>query len=348
MRVIRASGTPRDRGLVVGSALREEVAASVAFTLTWAAGLGANRDRLEALLAPYDAATARFAPDLATLLDGMADGAGVDPVGLRATNAFEELYAVLDPGATGASPERCTDALVPGPDGPLLVHQEQWYAADADSVAIVVDVPDDGPAVIAPVVASGLPLVGMNAAGTAVGAMSLTAADERVGVPRMVVARRVLDATDQGSALRTITTPERAGGYTYALAFADGSTAIVESTATTAADLAATTHTNHALDRRVAAVCPAPSDGSASRLARIRELTARRGTWTVDDAGALLGDHGATGQDICVHPDPSDGPEASAIMFGMVADVANRTVWIAPGNPCLHAFEPYAFADLVG
>ncbi len=348
MRVIRATGTPRDRGLAVGSALHDEIAASVAFTLAWAAALGAERDRLEAVLAPYDAATVRFAPDLAILLGGMADGAGVDPVGLRATNAFEELYAVLDPGATGAPPERCTDAVVPGPDGPLLVHQEQWYAADADSVAVVVDVPDDGPAVIAPVVASGLPLVGMNAAGTAVGAMSLTARDERVGVPRMAIARRVLDATDRASAWRTITTPDRAGGYTYALAFADGSTAIVESTATTAADLAATTHTNHALDPRVAAACPAPSDASASRLTRIRDLTGRRGTWTVDDAGALLGDHGASGQDICVHPDPSEGPEASAIMFGMVADVANRTLWIARGNPCRQAFEPHAFADLVG
>ena len=79
----------------------------------------------------------------------------------------------------------------------------------------------------------------------------------------------------------------------------------------------------------------------------MRALTSERKTWTVADACALLSDHGAEGQDICVHPDPSDGPEASAIMFGMVADVATRTLWVAPGNPCEHDFEPYPLGELL-
>ena len=144
MRVIHSSGTPSARGEAVGVALRSEIEASVSFTMAWAADLGADRRRVEAMLVPYDDATERYAPDLAEVLDGMARGSGVDPVALRATNAFEELYALLDPSAMGAPVERCTDALLTGADGPILVHQEQWYAADADSVAIVVDRPDDG------------------------------------------------------------------------------------------------------------------------------------------------------------------------------------------------------------
>ena len=103
--------------------------------MAWASDLGADRRRVEELLAPYDDATARFAPDLGELLAGMAAGSGVDPVALRATNTFEEFYGVLDPEAMGEPLERCTDALLAGVDGPILVHQEQWYAADADSVA---------------------------------------------------------------------------------------------------------------------------------------------------------------------------------------------------------------------
>jgi hypothetical protein len=80
----------------------------------------------------------------------------------------------------------------------------------------------------------------------------------------------------------------------------------------------------------------------------MRELTACRDEWTVPDACALLADHGADGQDICVHPDPPNTPGAGAIMFGMVADVANRTLWVAPGNPCTNAFEPYELHDLLG
>jgi hypothetical protein len=349
MRVIRSSGTPFHRGRTVGEALRDEIERSVTFTMDWAAGLGADRVKVAQLLAPYDEVSIRVVPDLMELLEGMAEGSGVDPVALRATNAFEELYGVLDPEAMGAPVERCTDALLRGPDGPLLVHQEQWYAADADSIAIVIDEPDDGVAVVSPVVASGVPLVGMNATGTSLGAMSLTASDERAGVPRMFVARKALDARDRSEAWAIVTMPERAGGYTYCYAFADGDTALFETTGTTAADLrGSTTHSNHALDGAVAAVCATGSDGSRSRLARMRALTADREEWTVPDACALLEDHGAEGQDICVHPDPAEGPESSAIMFGMVADVANRTLWVAPGNPCTNAFEPYALDDLLG
>jgi hypothetical protein len=347
MRVIRSRGTPFERGRTVGTSLRDEIERSVAFTMGWAGDLGADRDRVEALLTPYDHASTRVVPDLMELLQGMAEGSGVDPVALRATNAFEELYGVLDPAAMGAPVERCTDALLRGPDGPLLVHQEQWYAADADSVAIVIDEPDSGVAVVSPVVASGVPLVGMNATGTSLGAMSLTAADERPGVPRMFVARKALDARNGDEAWATVTMPERAGGYTYCYAFADGDTALFETTGTTAADLHEITHSNHALDGTVAAVCPSGSEGSLSRLARMRELTVGRDAWTVPDACALLGDHGADGQDICVHPEPPNDPEASAIMFGMVADVANRTLWVAPGNPCTNAFEPYALDDVL-
>lgn len=348
MRVIHTSGTPAARGEAVGVALRPEIEASVSFTMAWAADLGADRRRVEALLVPYDDATGRYAPDLAELLDGMARGSGVDPIALRATNTFEELYALLDLEALGSPVERCTDALLPGADGPILVHQEQWYAADADSVAIVIDEPDDGIAIIAPVVASGLPLVGMNATGASVGAMSLTATHERTGVPRMIVARRALDARDREEAWRTVTMPERAGGYSYSFAFSGGDTALFETTATTAADLeGASVHSNHALDDTVAAACPAGSDGSVSRLARMQALIDGRDTWTIAEASSLLGDHGADGQDICVHPDPAQGPESSAIMFGMVADVANRTLWVAPGNPCRNPFEPYALDDLL-
>lgn len=348
MRVVRSSGTPFQRGRAVGIGLREEVARSVDFTMSWAADLGAERARVEELMVPYDRISAALVPDLMELLDGMAEGADVDPVALRATNAFEELYGVLDPEAMSAPIERCTDALMRGPDGPLLVHQEQWYAADADTVAIVIDEPDHRIAVISPVAASGVPLVGMNATGAALGAMSLTASDERSGVPRMFVARRALEARDRQEAWRTVTMSQRAGGYTWCYAFADGDTAIIETTATTAADLGgASTHTNHALDDTVAAVCPAGSGNSRNRLARIQELTRERETWTVAEAGALLGDHGGGGDDICEHPDPADGAEASGIMFGMVADVVNRTLWVAPGNPCTNAFEPYAVDELL-
>ena len=54
---------------------------------------------------------------------------------------------------------------------------------------LVLDVSDDAPAVLAPMVAGTLPLVGLNEHGAAFGTMSLSALDEKVGVPRALVAR---------------------------------------------------------------------------------------------------------------------------------------------------------------
>jgi hypothetical protein len=113
----------------------------------------------------------------------MADGAEQPFSLVMAANAFEEIYGQVELGTPTPQPlERCTDVVVDGPDGPLLGHTEQWYAGDQGAVGIVIDVADDGPTVLAPVVAGTLPLVGINGFGVAVGAMSLSARDERIGI----------------------------------------------------------------------------------------------------------------------------------------------------------------------
>ena len=62
----------------------------------------------------------------------------------------------------------------------------------------------------------------------------------------MFVARKALDARDRDEAWATMTMPERAGGNTYCYAFADGDTALFETTGMTAADL----HGHHPLEPR--------------------------------------------------------------------------------------------------
>jgi hypothetical protein len=59
----------------------------------------------------------------------------------------------------------------------------------------------------------------------------------------------------------------------------------------------------------------------------------------------VLRDHGSSPQAICLHPDPAEGDEASAVMFSMVAELEERRMWVAPGNPCE---TPYEEIDLAG
>jgi isopenicillin-N N-acyltransferase like protein len=103
------------------------------------------------------------------------------------------------------------------------------------------------------------------------------------------------------------------------------------------------THANHALNPAVAQVAAAPSDGSLSRQARAGSLMAGGPPRTAQDLMRMLGDHGAEGQDICVHP---EGEEDSAIQFAMVCDVEAGVMWLAPGQPCSTPFQELRLDDL--
>lgn len=344
--VVRATGTPFARGRAIGRALGEEIHASLGFVGRYLHAHGVGESALEHVIAPYVAASDVAVPHLVEQLRGMADGAEQPFTLLMAANAFEEIYGQIELGEGGQRPlERCTDVVVEGEDGPLLGHTEQWYAGDDGAVGIVVDVPDDGPAVLAPVVAGTLPLVGINELGVAVGAMSLSARDERVGVPRALIARDVLDARDAADATARATRSGRAGGYSYQLAFPEGEARIVETTGSRDAVMTGHVHTNHALDPSVSEAAFPASPASLGRYARAASLV---GSVEPTMAGVvgILADHEAEPQSICVHPDPAEGDEGSTILFAMVAEPARRSLTIASGHACTGVFETFSLDDL--
>jgi len=339
---VRVAGTPYERGALIGTAFAGAIARSVAFNSRYLAAHAVDRDALERLLEPYLDASVATLPHLVQQIRGMADGAGQPFLDLFFANAFEEVYGIVDPA--GAPVERCTVAVLRGPGRTILGHNEQWYAGDDGTVGMVLDVSDDGPALLAPVVAGTLPLVGLNEHGGAFGTMSLSALDERVGVPRALVGRDVLEARDPSDAFARASIGGRAGGYSFLCAFPSGEVCVIESTATTAATYEAEVHTNHALDPAVAAAACKPSVGSRSRLARAGALL-EGAPVTVAGMAGLLADHGAVDMDICVHPDPADGDEGSTILFAMICEPESQTMWLAPGHPCTAPFEPFAFVD---
>ncbi len=346
MKRVRVSGTPYERGAGIGEAFAAATARSVQFNERYLLGHGVDRRTLQSFVDPYVGAATQEVPHLVEQVRGMADGAGQPFLDLFFANAFEEVYGILELGTPSPVPlERCTDVALRGPGRTLLGHNEQWYAGDEGSVGLVLDVPDDGPALLAPVVAGTLPVVGLNEYGAAFGTMSLSATDERVGVPRALVARRLLDARDRGDALDRARLEGRAGGYSYLCAFPGGNACVIESTATTAAQLEVTEHTNHALDPGVAAATCNPSDGSRARLTRARTL-ASTAPATVDGIAGLLADHDGEGQDICVHPDPAQGDEGSTILFAMICESETRVMWLAPGHPCTADFQRFGFDDV--
>lgn len=354
LRIVRAEGDPNARGQQIGRELREPINESVDLYHRYFARRGVSSEQLQELLTPHLVASEARFPSSMAVLKGMSVGATVPVLELFAINAFEELEPLLQApegemlflqrkeGYIRKPPavERCSSFTVLGPDVTFLAHNEHWLAGDRGNVAVIVDVPDDGRVpVMSPTIVCCLPAVGMNALGTAQGIGSLTASDDGVGVPRVLVSRHSLEAAGRDDAITRAELPGRAGGYGHVFAFADGTGVVVETSGKRAAVLDdVSVHTNHYQAPELLEIGAAPSEGSRARHDRVVELLADRPPATVEDVMEILRDHGSAPQAICLHPDPAEGDEASAVMFSMVADVRARRMWVAPGNPCETAF----------
>ena len=361
VRVVRAEGDGLARGTQIGVELRDLIQASVGFYHRYLDRRGVSSERLQDLLTPYLVAAETAYPDMMSVLKGMAVGALVPVLELFAINAFEELEPLLESPEgellflqrkegyleKPSPPERCSSVSVRLHDGHmLLAHNEHWLAGDAGNIAVLLDRPAGGRVPVAsPTVVCCLPAVGLNGHGTAQGIGSLTAADDGVGVPRVLVSRSALEARDRNDAVARGAMLGRAGGYGHVFAFADGDAFTLETSGREHRLLeGAAAHTNH-YRSDLASLAPAPSEGSVARLERLEELLAGRPIEGPEDLMEVMRDHRSSPQAICLHADPEEGDEASACMFSMIADPAAGRLWVAPGNPCEHEYEEI---DLAG
>lgn len=364
LRIVRATGDAAARGQQIGRELRDLINESIDFYHRYLARRGVSSQQLQELLTPYLVASESHFPSLMATLKGMSVGAMVPVLELFAVNAFEELEPMLEAPegdllflqrkegylSPPAPPtDRCSTFTVVADGTTILAHNEHWLAGDRGNVAVVLDVPDDRPIrITSPTIVCCLPAVGVNNHGGAQGIGSLTAADDRVGVPRVLMSRHALEAMDRDDALARAGHPARAGGYGHVFAFSSGDAFTLETTGCELAVLDGPgVHTNHYQDARLAELGPEPAVGSVARLDRLRELLRERRPRTVPEVMEILRDHGSSPQSICLHPDPAEGEEASAVVFSMVADLEEGRMWVAPGNPCETEYEEVNLAGVL-
>lgn len=325
--VIRAYGTHTEAGRLVGEETSAVIRRSVSST---------HAD--PALVERYRAVTLEHLPWIVDELDGVAEGAGVEPLGVFAAS-IEEL-------AAAAAPTGCSDLVVTGArtaDGHVLVaHTNDLYAEDEDDiVAVEWRVPGD-PVVftlgIGPWVS-----VGWNEAGLSVTGNELTPNDERVGIPRLLQMRDALTRRTLTDAVEAVLHPARASSYNWVFAHPTEGVLNVEGSATSSADdrpdadgiLA---HTNHYANEDMLRF--ESSDhvaGSCLRLERAREI-GRGGPFTVGTLRAALADHENAPDSICRH---GHGPKDVKTVFWCVADVTAGEITYGRGNPC--DSEPQVF-----
>lgn len=309
-----------------------------AIQLSWEAGLREARKFL-----PY--AEEAF-PKFVEELRGLAQGSGVSFEEVWTLNCYEGLTEVRQQvwGCTclAVRDDQTADGHV------LVAHNEDWNSVDRDSVYLVRAEPDDGPPFLGMTYGPALVNIGLNAEGIGIAINSVYPTDGRVGVPRILCSRAVLEARTIGQAIRACVPKLRAGGYSYLLADAHGELYCVETSATTHdmtyGEAGWLVHTNHYLSPKMQAIEEAGTYSSSNvRLNRARRLLqAQLGAVTVQGLQALLRDHVNYPNSICVHEDPEDPPyEREMTLASLVMDLTERVMWAAPGPPCEGEYLAY-------
>jgi isopenicillin-N N-acyltransferase like protein len=324
--IANVKGSPRDMGRAYGEALGPQIREAVSFYESIALDKGSDMARVESDLGPYVEVSEGAWPDLAAEIDGIAEGAGIDREAAWVLNCIEEVWPF--------------ESCVTMSSGSFLMHAEQWYAGH-ERVAVINAEPEDGPAFLSPTCVGFLPAVGMSSAGFAQGIDSLSARDDRPGIPRVLVSRRSLGANSIDEAVAAACVSGRAGGYGHTLK-SNGQTVVVETTAASShVFYDAPAHTNHYLSSNLRQVGDNPSRGSQVRLERATQMLEESEPRTLAQCVALLSDHGDGAPSTCLHGSATKGqdaeepdPTSTTTAFGMVCDVSTGKMLVSEGRPC--------------
>jgi isopenicillin-N N-acyltransferase-like protein len=340
------SGNPEEMGLAQGSQASDLIHSMLADYRSFIhAACGLRWEEAVARALDYLPAAQTAYPDLVQEVRGIAAGAGASFEDIWLLNCYEEV-------AEDQQLMACTTIAVNGEvtaDGHVyLAHNEDWISVDRKHVYLVRAEPRDGPTFLGMSYGALLCNIGLNAAGIGVGINSVYPQDVRVGVPRIVVSRRILSARDLESAVAACVPEMRAGGYNHLLAEAGGAILSVESSATRHETLQAAdgwlAHTNHYRAERMQALeQPGAYASSRARLQRVEELVrGRLDSMGRQDLQAILRDHSNRPLSICGHEQESDPPhERGCTVISLIMDLTDQVMWAALGPPCQGEFTAY-------
>jgi len=286
----------------------------------------------------------KYVPEYVTEIKGAADGAGLE---------LEELFPTIceEIGSWGYEyTVGCSDLIASNDvteDGSVLVaHNNDTSVSSQDFVTIIHYEVEGEPEIIA-VGYGGLGIsVGYNSAGISLTGNQVNSNDMRVGVPRMLLVRKILAAKRIGEAIDAAILKHRASNYNQVIADDNGEIYSIEGSATDYEAIYSTdgylVHTNHYVSpwMRRFEFDPNRITGSLIRYNRgMRLLKNHLGKINIEELKEFLSDHVNYPLSICRH-----GKRIKST-FSIIINLNTLTMWLAKGNPCevkYNEYKPFA------
>lgn len=352
---VSPAAPPRERGRAFGQAQAGPVAATLAgYRAFWDGRAGAPFDPRPFGRAAREA-TRAFAPHLAEEMEGIAEGAGLDPDMIGALNARTEILAVIRARTGGAVPVAGRDpdrgecsavvALRPGA-APVMVQTWDWYHRFRDSWLVWHIEHEDGRVTRTLTEYGILGKAGVNDRG--VGLLFTILRHEADGagggVPVHVAARAALDlAPNLYNAAELLASAPVSASSSLNLAGWDGSRGQAITVELSPAgpgyvlpDAAGLlVHTNHFLDPRLAARDVEPRVHPDTLLRRDllqRELAG--GAHDAEAALSALDSHLGGDSATCCHRADPQAEDEYETLATVTLDLAAGGIAVHPGGPC--------------
>ena len=354
--LVRVRGDHRAVGRQIGEACWAEI--EEACELERALEPGQTVEGQRALADRYRSVTAQAYPWMMDELDGVAEGAGVDPLDLFPAS-IEEIWTERpsqptgDPAAARPDPGKCSDLVATAPislRGATLVAHNNDLGPGSEARLVSIEWEVDGEPPMFTIGVGPWISVGWNAAGLSLTGNELTPNDERVGVPRLLQVRDILRQSSVDDAVKAALHADRASSYCNVLAHRDGTVVCVEGSASDAELMrpegGRLAHTNHYVSDRMRSFEGDPdyAERSAVRYRRARvlldEMAASGEPITTTALRRALSDHTDAPDSVCRHAE--DGATSKTV-FWCVTDVSAGRVAYGRGNPCDSMEQEYAF-----
>lgn len=356
--MIVVQGTYRQMGEQIGTRTADLIARSL--------GTYVERFHTEAGLSDADIdrwgrvyldVAASYAPEIAAMLDGMADGSGHPAHRLAALNARTEMLY-----GTGYRDEGCTSlSVLPQytEEGHTLLAQNwDWHPEQAEVTFLLATRDPSGFAVLSLTEAGMLAKSGLNSAGLGVCANLLISDRDRGGhgVPYHYLLRGALQSRTMSAAHKRLLPVPRISSGNVLLADGGGGESIdlelaPEVFGTLLPEDGLIAHSNHfQVDLPLRDLKAASSALTLLRPARARHLlqaALEERRVRVDDLVATLRDEWSFPDGICRHPDPEvPVSDQNATVYSLVMDLTDRILWIAPGPPSRHGYARWELDGL--
>ena len=350
--ILTFSGSHAEVGRQAGLACRDIL---LDLTADLGGHLPAGRSLEEqlALADRYAAVTRNHLPWLMIELDHMAQASGVDPRVLFAVTV-EEIWPNSNIGDSTGKPldKGCTDVIADGTataDGQVIVgHNNDLLASAQKDIRAIEWRVDSCPTVLS-IGVGPFHSVAFNSAGLSMTGNALSPNDEKIGLPRLLLATAVsrCETIDEAAAMAEHV--QRASSYNWVLADRHGAAVSIEGSATNAVHLKPDSrgvlhHENHYADPAMARyeLRNDVAERSRARGRRMDELLAhmRVGQLSPRSLRTLLSDHSNSPESICRHVTEEDRQQT---VFWTVAEPASNAVTFGIGQPCNSTSTRYTF-----